>query len=120
MKKRANRILSAILAAMVVVTMSGMTVFAEEVSSAPVAPEEGSSSSAPATPEGEDASSSAPTVPEEENSSSTPTAPEGRMLPAPPPQPLKEKMLPALLLKCPGRAAALPLQLPRSRSRLSL
>ena len=77
MKKRANRILSAILAAMVVVTMSGMTVFAEEVSSAPVAPEEGSSSSAPATPEGEDASSSAPTVPEEENSSSTPTAPEG-------------------------------------------
>ena len=75
MKKRANRILSAILAAMVVVTMSGMTVFAEEVSSAPVAPEEGSSSSAPATPEGEDASSSAPTVPEEENSSSTPTAP---------------------------------------------
>ena len=52
MKKRANRILSAILAAMVVVTMSGMTVFAEEVSSAPVAPEEGSSSSAPATPEG--------------------------------------------------------------------
>lgn len=77
MKKRANRILSAILAAMVVVTMSGMTGFAEEVSSAPVAPEEGSSSSAPATPEGEDASSSAPTVPEEENSSSTPTAPEG-------------------------------------------
>lgn len=77
MKKRANRILSAILAAMVVVTMSGMTVFAEEVGSAPVAPEEGSSSSAPATPEGEDASSSTPTVPEEENSSSTPTAPEG-------------------------------------------
>lgn len=65
MKKRANRILSAILAAIVVVTMSGMTVFAEEVSSAPVAPEEGSSSSAPATPEGEDASSSTPTTPEQ-------------------------------------------------------
>ena len=53
MKKRANRILSAILAAMVVVTMSGMTVFAEEISSAPV------------VPEGEDASSSTPTTPEQ-------------------------------------------------------
>lgn len=47
MKKRANRILSAILAAMVVVTMSGMTVFAEEVSSAPVPPEEGTAAPLP-------------------------------------------------------------------------
>ena len=111
--KTANRIPSAILAAMVVATMSGYDcLLAEEAALSPVAPsEEGAAAPAPGNPLKERMLPARPTVPEEETIAvSHSTAPRrGGCFQLHPHSPWKEKMPQPLLLKCSGRGKQLPL-----------